>query len=469
MNFAETLKSIEELIKGHKIQAARQILSAIPIGEIPGDYRGRFAQLARRCDDISRALRILNPNIYEVPKPTVPDLIEYASTIRRAGLVNQSLLILDRVPNSNEAHLHRAFAHITLCNYAKAKDHLELYLLAPGLKDSDRRVALTNLMAAYVTLGEYDSAEEIYRTHYAEFRREHRHLSVALDELLGQLYFFRGADQQCLETLNRIESENAGEQSALMFFVKKWRTLVLARMGKNDGSEVEFRKMARSEGHFEGLRQFDLFWALLKGDSNLLKYVFFGSPLSGFRAMIPAEISDESLITPAQKIPGEIIDAYDLSSFNLPFGLNLHRLCLLLLSDFYRPWTIERIHDTFYSHEVFDPVLSSKKIYQMILRLKRQIPNDSHLELVSTKNGYRMRPKKGIQLKVFRNMIFAHSTEIVEASLYQTFRSKHFTFSEIAKHLPGTKPQLRRHIYEMLDGGRLYRLSRSRFRLKKAA
>lgn len=470
MDYRETANAIEELVKQHKIAESVKILDSLVIREIPGELRATFANLARRCDNTARALKILAPNIHEVARVEPNDLIEYAATIRRAGLANQSLLLLSRVANHTQAHFHRALGHIALFDYAQAKDHLELYLLSKEISEYQRRVASVNLMAALVALGEFERAEEIYGKYYGELSKNHPHLAVGLDELLGQICFLRGNDEKCLEILNRLERENEGQTSGVMYFVKKWRTLAMSRLNKDEKLAKEFREYSRVHNQYDGLRQFDLFWALIHGDQKLLNYVYFGSPEAGFRSLIPARPEPGStFVLQFQAEAVEPQDPHNSKIFGVPFALNLHRLCLMLVSDFYRPWTVERIHDSLFQHEIYDPDRSSKKIYQMMLRLKNELPKECPLELMSTPAGYRLRAKPGCSITVYQQMVFKESGELFSEVLQKNFGANPFSIENIAEVASATVPQLRRHLSGLLDVARVDRIGRSHYRLKKSA
>lgn len=465
-NWNQTYDRIDALIRAFHLAEAREQLNQIVIAEIPFEMRARIAQLSRRCDDIPRAIKILTPNIFGVAETRDEDLIEYASTIRRAGLIHQSLRLLERVKKHPLVHLHRGFCHINVWQYREAKAELETYLDAADPQDYQYQVAKVNLMSAHVALSEFDTALEVFQQLQPTIK-SHPYLSAGLNELRAQVHFFRNEDQACINLLNEIESDREQKSGALLFMAKKWRTLCMARSNPDPALAADFRAAARREGQFENLRFFDLYWALMHNDEALLQHVYFGSPSSAFRSLIPWTPSTSTYIWKGRE-PHEDGPADPLNIQKLPFGLTLHRLALTLMSDFYQPWSVPRIHDLLFTEEQYDPILSTKKVYNLLARLKKMFTAKTPYELKAGEAGYRLRPRRTSGVLIHHSMNFASPTALVAAALKEKVGDQPFSSSELAVLVPIKKSQCQTHLTSLLEDGYAVRLGRGRFRIKAA-
>ena len=130
---SEIITEIDSLINEFKMEEARVRLGKLDHGKIPSKDRAAFAALARRSGELKLALKILQPNIFGVGSPAYADVIEYASSVRRLGLINQALILLERAPDLPETHLNRAFCYIHYWDYKKAQVELQAFLSNQGL------------------------------------------------------------------------------------------------------------------------------------------------------------------------------------------------------------------------------------------------------------------------------------------------------------------------------------------------
>jgi len=462
-------EEVDALIRAFKLAEARAKLEKLVLADIPFENRAELAQLARRCDDIPRALKILSPNVFEVARPSDGDLIEYASTIRRAGLIHQSLRLLGRVQNHPLVHLHRGFCHINVWQYREAKAELEQYLKSGDPADYQHLVARVNLMSAHIALNEFEPALRLFADLEPVMKTQSPYLAAGLSELRAQIHFFRGEDEACLNRLQQIERENAQQPGAFLFMVKKWRTLCQARMKPDPELAAAFRAEARREGQFENLRFFDLYWALMHDDKKLLGHVYFGSPSEAFRRLIPWQPAEPAHVWAGREAGGgPAADPYDMSAYDLPFGLTLHRLALMLMSDFYQPWSVPRIHDLLFAGEIYDPDVSTKKVYNLIARLKKELPESSPYDLRAGDAGYRLRPRFAGGIVIHRAMTFASPTAMAAAVLTEKLGQGSFSSGEFPALVPVKKSQSQSQLKRLVEDGYAVRLGRGRFRMKAA-
>ncbi len=464
-------QEIETCVRAHQIGAALILIRRLKIKDVPDALRGEFSQLARRCNDIPRAIKMLYPNIYRRKDPAPKDMIEYASTIRKAGMMKQSRLLLDRVPACAEVHLHRAYAFTADWDYVKAQTELEIYLGHKDIGEYQRWVASTNLILSMVANGNTENALVMLSDLKNEIGEQSRTLFLNLCEIQGQAYFMIGDYDSCLAILDELEKTYRDESSTSLLFVNKWKTLCEGKTKPNDSNAQAFRAKARSMGHFESLRHFDLMWAQLTGNEALLKYSFFGSPLPAFRAKFPLAAGSfpHMLWTGAGfKSEGSALEPMDLSSFGIPFALNLHRMALILLSDFYQPWSVYRMHDALFFDEVFDPEETPKKIYQQISRLGKLLQG-SPLALSTSPFGYRLRPAKESATWIHPLMTFGSSAELIGQVLRTRAPAGQFLSKDLTKLVPIKPSQAPKHLRQLEELGVVEKIGHTRFRIKSAS
>ncbi len=470
-DYAALKQEIESCVRAHRIGAALKLIRRLKIKDVPEPFRGEFSQLARRCNDIPRAIKLLYPNIYKKKNPTAKDLIEYASTIRKAGMIKQCRLLLDRVPPCADVHLHRAYCFTHEWDYPAAQTELEKYLSHQGVGEYQRWVATTNLISSMVANGHTESALIMLTDLKTEIGEQSRTLYLNLCEIQGQAYFQIGDYESCLAILEELEKTYRDESSTSMLFVNKWKTLCQGKIQPNEEDARVFRTKARSMGHFESLRHFDLVWAQLTNNENLLKYAYFGSPMQAFRAKFPAEAKTFGSMLWAGAgfaAGGPTVDPIDLSARDIPFALNLHRTTLILLSDFYQPWSLYRIHDALFFDEIFDPEETPKKIYQQLSRLGKLLSEDSPLTLSTSPFGYRLRPSKECATWVHPKMIFGSSAELIGQVLRARAPSAIFHSKDLKNLVPIKASQAPKHLQQLEELGTVEKIGRTQFRIKQA-
>lgn len=152
-------------------------------------------------------------------------------------------------------------------------------------------------------------------------------------------------------------------------------------------------------GEWEMARELDLLKASWTRDKPLIIHLYFGTPEEGFRQKIfqtygeRIEIPDEYHWSPGE---GEDSHRRTARLFDpnadegLPPGGILYRLAATLCSDFYRPFTTERLSTLLYPNEPL-PESSKAKIYEGIKCLRKHLLRHS-LSIGIRKNflGYQL-------------------------------------------------------------------------------
>ena len=419
-----TAQHIDRLVSEYKITEAKLLLRKIPVEEIPAKLRAEFAQLARRLGLHQRALKYLHGLIYDMtPEASMADKIEYASTIRRLGMINHSKAILDGLDSVPEKWLYNSFCSIHLWNYSQASIELSEYLKFDQLSTKQKTLAKINLAACLIQETDLDQAHHLLKSIEGSCQSVGAYLYLNWLELMGQYSLKRGALSDANHFLAQAKKSNGTENTNATLWISKWTLLVKISEGSiraHDESVIQFKKNLRKEGQWETLRDFDWQVSLITGSKDLAQSVFFGTPYASFKTKVRSQLSPATLPlyvlrrdlrekNPAQ----ETINILGGKNLVLPFGKSQQRLALMLLSDSYRPWSVYRIFDHLHAGELFSPTHSTKKVYQVVERLKAYIEELAiPLEMSSSRQGFRVRPLGLGLIPILETMCFDSNEEM---------------------------------------------------------
>lgn len=409
-------QKISQLLDAYQMREAKKLLLTLQPTDVFPDLRNEFAQFARRLGLFKYAVKVLWSSIYQEKKYNDSDILEFAASIRGLGLVNQSLNLLSRVSDQPNKFLYCAYGLINKWDYKNAAIFLEKYIAQPNISEKQIIVAKLNLASCYVATLEFENALEIVAKIENLAREKYIQLYLNSQEIKGQIYIQQKRFSEAHQVLNYAREKSENEIGNTSLFIKKWHILLDCYEGKlafSDDKIFEFKKTIRTQKHWETLRDFDLHVGLAFKNNSLVNHVYFGSPHEAYKE----RIKKLSLLTFYPNYiwinqVGTNNQAYGFDSFekikSYPEGMLLHRLLLVLLSDFYRPWGVGRIFDSLFPQSIYDPFSSPKKIYRLIEKLKNVILEDNiPLELKATKQGYRLRPQGKCYVKIKDKMIFS--------------------------------------------------------------
>ncbi|MCB0377264.1 MAG: hypothetical protein KDD33_02110 [Bdellovibrionales bacterium] len=459
-NYIELRQDIDKLIVSFEVKKAQSLLKAMDIKSIPKKMRADFAALARRAGSYRLALRILNSNVYGADEASAEDTIEYASSLRRLGLINQALNLLKRVEHYPTSFLHQAFCHMHLWDYKSSQDCFIEFLSRDETKPYDQLIAKVNLISCFVENSEYQKAELLLQKVKMECIETSPHLLLNCLETEGQMLIRQGKMSQAIEVLQNAYDACHGEDVETTLFIEKW--LLVAKCASGHIEEIdprigEFKKRIRSFGHWETLRDFEWQIAKIFNNRSLLNYVYFGTPFASFRSYILNHLGVERLPGSFIWMDGRSQDSIDINidlhkveDVPLPFGMGVHRLWMLLASDFYRPWSIGRIFNSLFPDELYDPSTSPKKVYRLIEKLQEAIEkNDIKIEMRTTPHGYRLRPKPGCIFYVHETMEFASQEHFLLYLLKKNGFSNQISVKELQEVIPLSQHQWYRALKKM--------------------
>ncbi len=480
--YSDIFKEIDALINSFQIEEARQRLTKLDASKIPKKDRAQMASLARRSGELKLAIKILQPNVFGAGRPEYDDLIEYASSVRKLGLINQALILLERAPEYPKTHLNRAFCHIHYWNYKKAQSELEKFLNHEELATKDKLVGNINLVVCLVENQEYDRALKLLVELEEECEKNSPHLLLNLKETRGQIFYKTGKLDEATSLLEELKKQTGQQVAQTSFFIEKWLLLAKLKQGKITPESLEvkaFFKNSRDNGMWEVIRDFTWQLALITENHEQMNHVFFGTPFPHFRehmlkqwgkATFPI-IFDWKDGRPWQG-ESQTFDFYKMKDVPVSYGKSIHRLLMLLSADFYQPWSVVRIFNSLFPEELFDPNTSIKKVYRLVEQLGQLIKKEKmHLTLETTSGGYRLRPTPGCVFKMHREMIFSSREQFLAHLLYQNGLSHRFRAKDAFGIIPLSQHQWYRAFKNLEDQGFIEPVSESStfYNLKKVS
>lgn len=425
MKKQESLKlrgEIDNLIRSRDLKQAKSLIQSVSIKDIEPDERFHFASLARRLQLVNLSLKFLWQNVSENHICHQQDLKEYANSLRKAGLYSEALRVLSRCPKSGEFLLVEAFCYMSQWNYRKAHDILETISLQE-LGEPEQWVWKVNKAACLVEIGQADQAKEIIDGLFtAGIKSINYNLYLNCLELLGQVYF-RKKEFLKAQGILRLALDNIKAKTDHTYlFVEMWlltTEMALGHLRTCDSRLAIFKNKARLLGHWETLRHLDFNIASLTQDEALFNKVYFGTPHEAFKRKVLESgfnLRSNYVWQDGRRKFEEIkiTDMFQPGFNQIAFGLTVHRLWMLMSSDFYRPWSSTRIFDTLFPNENYNPFTSKKRVQQLVKKLREALCESGiEFEMKSTKKGYRLRPLHLDAYKIYDKMVFTDQEEFV--------------------------------------------------------
>jgi hypothetical protein len=279
--------------------------------------------------------------------------------------------------------LYASYAYFAEWNHREPIVLLRRYLSIPGLDEYWKLVARINLASALIPEREYGTAsgllDELLEVTGAREYRLHRAKTL---ELLATncIHLGRWADAQRFLYESRAMLRTASPVPRL--YLRKWRALLML---KKHGARPDtlaalsaVRAAAQSLGQWETVRDCDRHLAEARGDEQLLRHVYFGTPFPSFRqslldafarvVALPADYlwrvdADRSEET---KEGGPVVDIAELAESQEG---EVYRLGRFLSSDFYAGFRIPGLA-TFIDGKSFHPSRSGKTVESSLVKLR---------------------------------------------------------------------------------------------------
>lgn len=464
------LKDIEAKITSGQVTEARHMLQAVEVTKVPRNKVCAVAQLAKRAGLSDLALKLIKPYVRSHNKliqPTPAECLDYATALVSVGGAEEAVELLSRkevLAHDPKAYLYLAFAWFARWDYRSALEPLQQYLSLTEMGSYQHAIGQVNYSAALINLEEYAEAEKILLKLIPEFQSQNYSiLSGNCRELLAQIYFRLNKTGEARRLLEEALPLLGGKMPDTLF-VNKW--LALIDLKNNPGSSEAqkkfegLRRQALEIHHWESVRDLDFHSAMISSKLDVLKRVYFGTPLQHYREQLlnkyPKVGQSGTLRCLGSETDGEVIDLEQLLKGEKPLfkpGSLNHNMFHLLLADFYRPIRVGTLFEKLYPGEYFDPDHSAQKVKMQISRLRKALkPLGIEITEMNGK-GYRLTSQKGVRLKY--NQPFdlnpEDKSQLHLEIIQEHFQDRPFTCTEFARQMGVNDRTALRWLTELIE------------------
>lgn len=419
---------VDQLIRNGSFRIAfktlEKSLEKLPL--IREDY-AKIASLYRRLDKSEKSISLLFKFVYPSEKnrlkmaPRYEEIAEYAGALIRLSLPREAERLLNQLKDNDPQKFYfKAFARIHQWDYQTARENLLKYLSLSNHKNPYfEAVAKVNLSDCEIELGMKEEAEKTLRECLEYATKENLTLlRINSLELMAKHYLYHenfieakkalGVAKTFLRTSQKEKTQTTDE-----LFLEKYDVVLSLKLNEKNSLERAnyFKKSALNAQKMEIVRDLDLTLAEVNQDSDLFHYLYFGSPFESYKEKIRSRaikynielknnyvLKINSLLhfsfkqkTHSLKYDNlpEIIQKIMCIELDQTFKLDSlpYKMCLSLISDFYRPKTLFSLFEDLYPDENFNPYSTPDKIHQIMRKIRTSfLKNDVPLELLE-KNG----------------------------------------------------------------------------------
>jgi len=467
-DYQKLLATFEAEIREGRESTVRSKIATLNFAKVPRSFLLPLAQVCRRSGLVNEGIRLLSHVVRagrpaEAP-PTQLELAEYGALLTQNGSVNEAQELLAKVDERSVplVHLYRGFCHVVSWDYEGAIPHY-LRMLQTDLDPYTKLIAFVNLSAGYVSTGCTKEALACIAQTLAQAEAAKAvRLQGNLYELRAQVYLQNGAFAKCEADLSQANLILRQSGSLDKLFVDKWSANLSALRDGDTTELTAFKFKARDFGHWESIREADLYLLKVGFDQHQFDHLYFGTPYDGYRKRILREIAGEPSDT--FFFHGATSKYMDLSSgdivglsAHLKAGRKIHQLLVALTQDLYAPRSIPHLFCLLYPDEHFDPETSVSRVRQVIVRLRQWLSRMRvPLTVELLKNGYRMVVGPDFSLMYHRGKSVVRSPdEILLDQLTQIFHGKRFSLVEAQESLNVSNARIVRLLYNSVKQGQI--------------
>lgn len=457
-----------------KGQRVRKELAAVTLKELPREKIAEFSAICRRADRAEIGLRLLGPFVKAARRdPTAAspaELAEYAASLVRFGAGEEAISILRKIDPKEvpEALLYLSYALASGWDYASMIPVLTAFLEQHRPDPYSAAIARVNLAAAYTWQEPGPAVVRLLEPLIEEARVNAWQLlhGNAL-EILAQNAIARGDWAEAQSRL--VQSRKLLRESGVrdVFFARKWKVfLQLRRYGWTSNLEkamAELRSLAHRQGHWETLRQCELFGAIARKDDSLLEKLYFGTPFPAFQARV---LMDWHRPIPQRYewvlLEGESFPVLDLARGRcdgenvLTPGRAPHRALALLARDFYRPIRLASLALNLYPDEVYNPQTSPQRVHYVIAELRKHLKHGKvPLAVRGDDSGFRLLPTGPVRILITRARAFERWEDPLFENLRAAFGRRSFSTKEAHRQLGGSTRTVLRILTKGVERGEL--------------
>ena len=469
------LKDIEAKITSGQVTEARHLLQAVEVTKVPRNKVCAVAQLAKRAGLSDLALKLIKPYVRSHNKliePTPTECLDYATALVSVGGAEEAVELLSRkevLAHDPKAHLYLAFAWFARWDYRSALKPLQEYLSRTDEGSYQHAIGQVNYSAALINLELYEEAEKILLKLIPEFQSQNYSiLSGNCRELLAQIYFRLNKTAEARRLLEEALPLLGGKMPDTLF-VNKWLALIALKdnPGSTEAQRVfeDIRSQAVEIHHWESVRDLDFHSAMITSKLDILKRVYFGTPLNHYREQLLNKYPNIRQGGTLRHLePGSeesnVISLEELFKGEKPLfkpGSLNHNMFHLLLADFYRPIRVGTLFEKLYPGEYFDPDHSAQKVKMQISRLRKSLkPFGIEITEMNGK-GYMLTSQKGVCLKYAQlfDLNPENKSQLHLEVIQEKFHDRPFTCSEFARLMGVNDRTALRWLTELIEGNQI--------------
>lgn len=475
-NWKKLNSEIDQLLKEGRFTEAQELLTKMRLSTIPRGQICYMAGLMRRAHLPNLALRLLNPIVRPtkaILQPAEPhEIAEYAAALQKMGCIDEALSLIDTIDSNRfpQADLYRAYCCFSRWDYQKSIPYLQQYTINPHLTEYQRLIGGLNLAAAYVACFEKEKAMLIIDDLITAAKNQtYRLLRANALELKAQLFIFEKNYAEAQVILRKAQNDLTTSQSLDSLFIEKWDAILKA-VGEKDTTPIhQFKQRALAFSHWETLRDLDLFINSISHNTKQITYLYFGSPHEGYRTRIKkllgniempdiAYLQKNCLSTYSDRPRDTLDPLFREGNFNfekLKTGQALHRTLVLLLTDFYRPFSVGDLFSKIFQGEHYNLVVSANRVHQVISRLKSWFTDENIPITIDQNDGmYSLKIlSENLAIKLYRDYQKQTVVDLTFEIFKQKIKGEPFKLNELAKMMDWSKSNAHRILKVWQDKG----------------
>ena len=252
-----------------------------------------------------------------------------------------------------------------------------------------------------------------------------------------------------------------------LLYARKWLAVCKLAQKGDLAPLASVRNEAAKMGHWETLRECDLFQGTLLEDQELLAKVYFASPYAGYRRRLfsqlqfPMKLSEEyqwnfgnsgkprAILEVATGIRRDKRAAPKLPP-------TLQSLLVAVSEDLYRPSRLASLHATLYPDENFYPHSSPARMHQILRRFRQWLRSERIPLSIDEEDGaYFVRARAPIWLVLRRATTAVNDAQGLESRLQSRFPEAFFNVRDVVAGLGVSRRSAQRLLQEASEKGRV--------------
>lgn len=491
------IDDIESLVKsGNASLARKSIYDLVKRSKLDSSSLVRVANLSRRAGMVMFSLRLIRPLIFEQQqiksKVDSYHVSSYAAGLIAIGALDEGLALLhnqdgDRNP---DVYFFQSLALFQNWNYRKSIPLLKKFIQHSQITPYQKLVGKVNLISAYLSLGQFDLADDLIHETLNEV------LVPGYDLLLGNLLELKAqslflqkkyhlADLFLKESVDRLKQSSG----FYLVYAKKWQILTELYLQNTSPIDVknkiaEVKKMAFDRRNWETLRDLDLHEGLITKDAQKLNQVYFGSPLPSFRSRLRQifpddfQLQEKFILTNSgnQNLNSstrilDVLAVEENIDFKIKPSMLVGKSLQTILQDWYRPVRVGTYFASLFPNQYFDPNTSMDRLSKVNRRLRYWLSaNQIPLQITQSQNMFTAKlTEENYQLLFRKNNKVMNALQLDILKLQRKFGTRPFTNQQAAQLLNISDRQQRRRIKQAIEAGQIHVIGHGSERKYKVA